>query len=40
MIITPHISGSGKDGYGRFKAIFDENLRRLLAGEPLLHQLT
>lgn len=39
VIVTPHISGAGKDGYERFKKIFDENLRRLRAGEPLLHRL-
>jgi D-2-hydroxyacid dehydrogenase (NADP+) len=35
VIISPHISGTGKDGYGRFKEIFDENFRRFRSGEPL-----
>jgi len=35
--ITPHVAGSGRGGGGRFKAILIENLRRLEAGEPLLH---
>lgn len=35
VLISPHISGTGKDGYARFKEIFHENYRRFLVGEPL-----
>ncbi|MDP2355903.1 MAG: D-2-hydroxyacid dehydrogenase [Beijerinckiaceae bacterium] len=35
VLISPHISGTGKDGYARFKEIFHENFRRFQAGEPL-----
>jgi phosphoglycerate dehydrogenase-like enzyme len=37
ILISPHVAGSGKDGYGRFKEIFDENLRRFRKGLPLVH---
>jgi phosphoglycerate dehydrogenase-like enzyme len=37
VLISPHVAGSGKDGYGRFKEIFDENLRRFREGLPLVH---
>lgn len=35
VLISPHVSGTGKDGYARFKEIFHENYRRFRAGEPL-----
>lgn len=35
VLISPHISGTGKDGYARFKEIFHENFRRFQSGEPL-----
>ncbi|MFN3891299.1 MAG: D-2-hydroxyacid dehydrogenase [Beijerinckiaceae bacterium] len=35
VIVSPHVSGTGKDGYARFKEIFHENYRRLREGEPL-----
>jgi phosphoglycerate dehydrogenase-like enzyme len=37
MIITPHISGDFPGYTGRVTAIFCENLRRYLAGQPLLN---
>ena len=36
MLISPHCGGTGKDGSERFIAIFEENLRRYRAGEPLI----
>jgi phosphoglycerate dehydrogenase-like enzyme len=41
VIMTPHISGSSlNDRFnGRIWAIFVENARRYLAGEPLLNEL-
>ena len=35
VLISPHVSGTGKDGYARFKEIFHENYRRFREGEPL-----
>lgn len=35
VLISPHVSGTGKDGYARFKEIFHENYRRFQTGEPL-----
>ena len=37
VIITPHSSGAGIDGMRRLTAIAVENLRRYVAGEPLLN---
>ena len=39
VIISPHVSGTGKDGYARFKEIFHENYRRFRDGEPLQYQV-
>ncbi len=36
VLISPHSGGTGKDGSDRFLKLFDENLRRYRAGEPLL----
>ena len=42
VIMTPHISGSSLNYRfnGRIWAIFIENVRRFMAGDPLLNQLT
>jgi phosphoglycerate dehydrogenase-like enzyme len=42
VILTPHISGSGLSPYflDRSWDIFTQNVRRLLAGQPLLNELT
>ncbi|MDF2114533.1 D-2-hydroxyacid dehydrogenase [Roseiarcaceae bacterium H3SJ34-1] len=37
--LTPHIAGSGKGGYNRFRSLLLENLQRLSAGETLLHTI-
>jgi phosphoglycerate dehydrogenase-like enzyme len=37
VIITPHSSGAGIDGMRRLTTIAVENLRRYVAGEPLLN---
>ncbi len=36
VLISPHVSGGGAEGYPRFRKLFEENLRRFRAGEPLL----
>jgi phosphoglycerate dehydrogenase-like enzyme len=42
VILTPHISGSGLSPHflDRCWDIFTQNVRRLLAGQPLLNELT
>jgi len=37
VIITPHVSGGGRDSMRRTAAIAVENLRRYLAGDRLLN---
>ena len=37
VILTPHVSGEVEDYDDRVAALFTENLRRYLAGEPLLN---
>jgi phosphoglycerate dehydrogenase-like enzyme len=37
VIITPHVSAAGPGSLQRVAAITVENLRRYLAGEPLLN---
>ena len=37
MIITPHISGNTTDYDAKAAAVFEENLRRFVEGEPLLN---
>ncbi len=39
VIYSPHISGDMPDYEGRATAVFCENLRRYLAGEPFLHEV-
>ncbi len=39
VLITPHMGGSMEDYEGRALDIFLDNLRRFLAGEPLLNQV-
>lgn len=39
VIITPHISAAGSDSLRRGTVIAAENLRRYVAGEPLLNQV-
>jgi phosphoglycerate dehydrogenase-like enzyme len=36
VLISPHCGGTGADGAERFIALFEENLRRYRAGEPLI----
>ena len=36
VILTPHMSGISANYYERMTALFCDNLRRYLAGEPLL----
>jgi len=37
LVITPHVSGFTPEYYARMTDLFAENLRRYLAGEPLLN---
>lgn len=37
VIITPHVAATGSDGTRRMQIIAAENLRRFIAGEPLLN---
>ena len=37
VIITPHVSAAGSDSMRRSATIAVENLRRYVAGEPLLN---
>lgn len=37
VIITPHVSGAGSSSWGRVALVTIENLRRYVAGEPLLN---
>jgi phosphoglycerate dehydrogenase-like enzyme len=36
VLISPHSAGTGDDGAERFISLFEENLRRYRAGEPLI----
>ncbi|MDJ0877790.1 MAG: D-2-hydroxyacid dehydrogenase [Halieaceae bacterium] len=36
LIITPHVAGRSSEGLARIRALVAENLRRYVAGEPLL----
>jgi phosphoglycerate dehydrogenase-like enzyme len=36
LIITPHVAGRSREALGRVRALVTENLRRYMAGEPLL----
>ena len=40
VILSPHIAGSGSEGYLHQRKLFGENLRRFKAGEPLLNACT
>lgn len=37
VIIMPHVAEGGPSGYSGQKALFGQNLARLLAGHPLLN---
>ena len=37
VILTPHVSATSPRVFDRMAAVFAENLRRYIAGEPLLH---
>ena len=37
VILSPHIAGSGSEGYLHQRKLFGENLRRFKAGEPMLN---
>jgi phosphoglycerate dehydrogenase-like enzyme len=38
VILSPHIAGSGSEGYQHQRKLFGENLRRFKAGEPMLNE--
>jgi len=37
LLLTPHVGRSLEQGPPRFEGLFEENVRRFLMGEPLLH---
>ncbi|MGH7429113.1 MAG: NAD(P)-dependent oxidoreductase, partial [Candidatus Methylomirabilaceae bacterium] len=37
VILTPHMSGVSQGYYERITGLFCENLRRYIAGEPLIY---
>jgi phosphoglycerate dehydrogenase-like enzyme len=37
LIVSPHSAGAGSSGYFGYRAVFAENLARLVAGAPLLN---
>ncbi len=39
VVALPHIGGSTAESFGRIAAIVSENVRRLMAGEELLHRI-
>jgi phosphoglycerate dehydrogenase-like enzyme len=39
VVTTPHIAGSTAEAFGRIADIVAENVRRVMAGEPLLHRV-
>jgi phosphoglycerate dehydrogenase-like enzyme len=39
VLVLPHIAGSTEEAFGRIADIAVDNLRRLTAGEPLLHRV-
>ncbi len=37
VIVTPHIAGTDPDHMAKATALFEDNLRRFLAGQPLVN---
>jgi phosphoglycerate dehydrogenase-like enzyme len=37
VLITPHVAGAGPHSAERLNAVLLENLRRFVAGEPLMN---
>lgn len=40
VVTLPHVAGSTEEAFGRIADIVVENVRRVTAGEPLLHRVT
>jgi phosphoglycerate dehydrogenase-like enzyme len=38
VILSPHIAGGGSTGYPMHRKLFEQNLKRLRAGEPLINE--
>ena len=40
VVLSPHIAGGGSTGYPMHRKLFEQNLKRLRAGEPLINECT
>jgi phosphoglycerate dehydrogenase-like enzyme len=38
VILSPHIAGGGSTGYPMHRKLFEQNLKRLRTGEPLINE--
>jgi phosphoglycerate dehydrogenase-like enzyme len=38
VILSPHVAGGGSTGYAMHRKLFEQNLKRLRAGEPLINE--
>jgi phosphoglycerate dehydrogenase-like enzyme len=38
VILSPHVAGGGSTGYAMHRKLFEQNLQRLRAGEPLINE--
>jgi phosphoglycerate dehydrogenase-like enzyme len=38
VIVSPHIAGGGSTGYPMHRKLFEQNLKRLRTGEPLINE--
>jgi phosphoglycerate dehydrogenase-like enzyme len=38
VVLSPHVAGGGSTGYAMHRKLFEQNLKRLRAGEPLLNE--
>jgi phosphoglycerate dehydrogenase-like enzyme len=38
VILSPHIAGGGSTGYAMHRKLFEQNLKRLRSGEPLINE--
>jgi phosphoglycerate dehydrogenase-like enzyme len=38
VVLSPHVAGGGSTGYAMHRKLFEQNLKRLRAGEPLINE--
>jgi phosphoglycerate dehydrogenase-like enzyme len=38
LVLSPHVAGGGSTGYAMHRKLFEQNLQRLRAGEPLINE--